>query len=91
MSKPIISADSHITEPPDCCTRHIASRYRNEAPYITEMQGLGDVFVIRDIPAPIPLGLVAAAGLDPKDIKAEGVAFADLHRSGWDPKARKAD
>ena len=91
MSKPIISADSHITEPPDCYKGHIASRYRDTAPYITEMQGLGDVFVIHGIPAPIPLGLVAAAGLDPKDIKAEGVSFASLHRSGWDPKARAAD
>lgn len=91
MNKPIISADSHITEPPDCYKGHIAARYRDTAPYITEMQGLGDVFVIDGMPAPIPLGLVAAAGLDPKDIKAEGVAFADLHRSGWDPKARAAD
>ncbi|MDH3640691.1 MAG: amidohydrolase [Gammaproteobacteria bacterium] len=91
MSKSIISADSHITEPPDCYTENIASKFRETAPYITEMDGLGDVFVIDGMPAPIPLGLVAAAGLDPKDIKADGVSFTDLHRSGWDPKARKAD
>ncbi|MEQ8993676.1 MAG: amidohydrolase family protein [Pseudomonadales bacterium] len=91
MSKPIISADSHITEPPDCYTAHIGPRYRDKAPHITQMQGLGDVFVIDGMPSPIPLGLVAAAGLDPKDIKADGVAFKDLHRSGWDPKARQAD
>lgn len=91
MSKPIISADSHITEPPDCYTANIASKYRDTAPYITEMDGLGDVFVINDMPAPVPLGLVAAAGMEPKDIKADGVAFKDLHRSGWDPKARQAD
>ena len=91
MSKPIISADSHITEPPDCYTAHIGPRYRDKAPHITQMQGLGDVFVIDGMPSPIPLGLVAAAGLDPKDIKADGVAFKDLHRSGWDPNARQAD
>ena len=91
MAKPSISADSHFTEPPDCYTANIAAKYRDVAPYITEMDGLGDVFVINDMPAPVPLGLVAAAGMEPKDIKADGVAFKDLHRSGWDPKARQAD
>ena len=37
------------------------------------------------------MGLVAAAGVAPKDIRIGGAKFEDLHRSGWDPKARLAD
>ena len=91
VAKPIISADSHITEPPECYRDNIESKFADTAPYITDMDELGDVFVIDGMPAPVPLGLVAAAGIEPKDIKAQGVHFKDLHRSGWDPKMRKAD
>ena len=91
MAKPIISADSHITEPPECYKDHIQAKYKDTAPYITEKDGLGDVFVIEGMSSPVPLGLVAAAGINPKDMKAQGVYFRDLHRSGWDPKMRKAD
>ena len=41
--------------------------------------------------APVPLGLVAAAGIAPKDMRMGGAKFEDLHRSGWDPKNRLAD
>jgi predicted TIM-barrel fold metal-dependent hydrolase len=41
--------------------------------------------------APIPMGLVAAAGKNPADITTMGVAFDELWRSGWDPKFRVAD
>ena len=40
---------------------------------------------------PVPLGLVAAAGIAPKDIRMGGAKFEDLHRSGWDPQGRLAD
>ena len=39
----------------------------------------------------MPLGLLAAAGKDPKDITTGGVAFKDLWRSGWDANYRVAD
>jgi hypothetical protein len=32
VDRPIISADSHITEPPDCYTKHIDPKFRDEAP-----------------------------------------------------------
>ena len=31
-AQPIISADSHITEPPDCYTKYIDPKYREIAP-----------------------------------------------------------
>ncbi|HEY1837506.1 MAG: amidohydrolase family protein [Rhizomicrobium sp.] len=89
-----ISADSHITEPPNCYVDHIEARYRDTAPRIvpdTRTGQGGEIFVIDGYPDPVTLGLVAAAGKDPKELKIGGSFFADLHRGGWDPKARLKD
>jgi predicted TIM-barrel fold metal-dependent hydrolase len=37
---------------------------------------------------PVPMGLVAAAGKDPSEIRIKGVRFDELHPGGWDPQAR---
>ena len=46
MTKTPISADSHITEPPNCYIDYIDPSYRNRAPYIKHDRINGDVFVI---------------------------------------------
>jgi predicted TIM-barrel fold metal-dependent hydrolase len=90
LRKPI-SADSHITEPPNCYVDHIDAKHRDDAPRIQKLESVGDAFVIPGMPSPVPLGLLAAAGKDPKDITTGGVTFDELWRSGWDPKYRLAD
>jgi uncharacterized protein len=87
---PVISADSHITEPPGTYLDHIDPAWRDTAPRMVDGGELGDVFSI-DGMKPIPMGLVAAAGKPPEEIRVTGVRFEDLHRSGWDPEARLAD
>ena len=91
MIRKPISADSHITEPPNCYVDFIDPKFRDRAPRIKQLEGVGDAFVIEGMPTPVPLGLLAAAGKDPKDITTSGVAFADLWRGGWDSKYRLAD
>ena len=91
MAKPILSADSHITEPPDTYVDRIDPRYRDVAPRLVRDEKRGDVFVIDGMKTPVPMGLVAAAGKEAKDITTFGVRFEDLHRGGWDPAARLAD
>jgi uncharacterized protein len=97
-TKPIdlhaISADSHITEPPNCYVDFIEKKYRESAPHMvrdTRPGETGDVFVVQGFSEPLALGLVAAAGKDPKTLKIGGTDFAELHKGGWDPKARIAD
>src|SRR5712692_6840456 len=91
MAKPIISADSHITEPPDTYTARIDRRFKDRAPHIVRDPKRGDLFVIEGLAKPIPMGLVAAAGKPAESLTVFGARFEDLHRGGWDPNARLAD
>ena len=43
---PIISADSHITEPPDCYIDRIDPAYRDRAPRMVDGGERGDLFEI---------------------------------------------
>ncbi len=91
MSFPIISADSHITEPPGTYLDHIDPRFRDRAPRMQRDEKAGDVFVVDGMKKPIPMGLVAAAGKPAEEIRVTGVLFDEMHRGGWDPEARMGE
>jgi predicted TIM-barrel fold metal-dependent hydrolase len=91
MIKKPISADSHITEPPNTYSDYIDPKFRDRAPKMVNLEGLGDAFVIEGMQTPVPFGLLAAAGKDPKDLSTGGVKFEEIWRSGWDAKYRVAD
>ena len=84
MSQPAaktpISADSHITEPPGCYLDHIEPKWREQAPRIVSDPQRGDVFVIPGLDQPLPLGLVAAAGVPSEKLRVGGAKFSDWHR-----------
>ena len=89
---PVISADSHVTEPPETYVDFIDPAWRDRAPRLVDGgEGVGDVFVIDGMERGVPMGLVAAAGKPPEEIRVMGVRFRDLHRGGWDGEARIAD
>jgi predicted TIM-barrel fold metal-dependent hydrolase len=88
----ILSADSHITEPPDCYVDNIDPAWRDRAPRLVDLgEKIGEGFVIEGMKKPVVLGTIAAAGKKPEEINLLGSRFADLHRGGWDPEARMAD
>src|SRR5437588_5875179 len=91
MAKPIISADSHITEPPGTYVDRIDAKFRDRAPHVVHDPERGDLFIIEGLAKPIPMGLVAAAGKPAESLTVFGARFEDLHRGGWDPNARLAD
>jgi predicted TIM-barrel fold metal-dependent hydrolase len=92
VSYPVISADSHITEPPGTYVDYIDPAWRDRAPKMVDGgKDVGDLFVIDGMKTPVPMGLVAAAGKPAEEIRVMGVRFEDLHRGGWDPNARLAD
>lgn len=91
MPRSIISADSHVTEPPGTYAERIDRRYQETAPRIARHARLGDVFVIHGIEAAFPIGHMAGAGKRAEEISTGGGRFEDLPRGGWDPDARLAD
>jgi len=91
MAYPIISADSHITEPPNTYVDFIDPGFRDRAPRMERVEGRGDVFVVDGMSRPIDIGLAAAAGKPPEELRVNGIPFEELHRGGWDPEARLGD
>jgi predicted TIM-barrel fold metal-dependent hydrolase len=85
-----ISADSHVTEHPSMYIDHIDPAFRDRAPTLQRTPA-GDMLIVEGMDAPIHYGMVAAAGRDPKDIQVKYNLFEELHRGGWDPKARLKD
>lgn len=86
-----ISADSHITEPPNCYVDYIDPKFRDRAPRTITGPNGGDVFAIDGIDKPIPLAIIAAAGIDPREMSFDKAKFEEIHRGGWDPVARLLD
>ncbi len=87
-----ISADSHITEPPNSYLDHIDPAYRDRAPRLQYHDKLGDCMIVDNGQSLVPMWLVAAAGRPTEEVRLDtGKTFADLHRGGWDPEARLHD
>ncbi len=93
ISKPIISADSHVMEPPGTYIDRIDHKYRDTAPHVASDPVKGDSYVIHGMKDAIPMGLVAAAGKTAEELAgaARTAKFDELHRGGWDPQARIGD
>ena len=89
----IVSADSHIVEPPEAYSEHIDPKYRDRVPRIVEDGKGGEGYLWDGIKRPLDLGLMSAAGIPKEIMPKEGPnrKFADLHPSGWNPKQRAAD
>lgn len=91
MSYLPISADSHITEPPGCYVDRIDRTYLDRAPHVVKTEERGDMFIIPGMKKPIPMGLIAAAGRDPRDLSFNTGDYEGMHRGGWDPVQRLLD
>jgi len=91
MMKTVISADSHVCEPPNCYVDNIQARFKARAPRVSHSEKLGDIFIIDGSNTPVPLALAASAGKSPEELDPKGATFENLHRGGWEPHARVRD
>ena len=92
VSKPIISADSHVTEPPGTYVDRIDKKWKDRAPRMVNHEKYGDCFMIDGSKRPLKIGLIAAAGKGPEELRTNArVSFDELHRGGWDPDERLLD
>jgi predicted TIM-barrel fold metal-dependent hydrolase len=85
----LISADSHVNEPPDLWTSRAPAKLKDRVPRIERFEQ-GDAWVIEGATDPINFGMNACAGLDPADQKG-WVRFEDIRPGGYDAHARLAE
>ena len=87
----MISADSHITEPPDTYIDHIDPAFRDRAPQMIDHEKLGDMFVIDGMSKPISLLDGRGRGQAAEEIRSYGVEVRGAAPRRLGPDARLAD
>src|SRR5919109_426378 len=87
----VISADSHMIEPPNLWTERLDKKYRDQAPHVEENEK-GSFFVAPGIQASrVSLGFAAGrSGKELEEYFKKG-NFAGARPSGWDPVERIKD
>jgi predicted TIM-barrel fold metal-dependent hydrolase len=85
----LISADSHVLEPPDLYTSRVPAKLRDRAPRM-ERFAEGDAWVIEGVDDPINFGLNASAGMDP-DAMRPWIHWEDVREGGHNPAGRIAE
>lgn len=89
MDFPVISADSHVTEPPNTYVDYADPGFRNRAPRLSE-EDEGVAFDIEGM-GKFRIAVAAGAGVPPEQRTERLRDMSDLHRSGWDSSFRLAD
>lgn len=82
-----ISADSHVTEAPNCYIDYIDPKYRDTAPCVVKNDKGGDAFLIDGMPGTVSVSPISSAGVDPRDVN-ETRSFDEIHAAGWKGEAR---
>ncbi len=82
----LISADSHVNEPPDLWTTRVPARLRDRAPRIERFEQ-GDAWVLEGVADPITFGMNACAGMAPEEMRG-WMRFEEIRAGGYDPAVR---
>jgi predicted TIM-barrel fold metal-dependent hydrolase len=85
----LISADSHVIEPPDLWTSRVPHQFRDRAPQQKRFED-GDAWIIEGTPYPQPFGLNACAGLS-QDLVKPYLFWEQIRKGGYEPAARVAE
>lgn len=88
-SQRVISADSHIVEPPDLFVETIEPRFRDRAPRVIEDPEFGSIWDVEGLGYP-SVELMAGAGRSIDEIGAQA-RFERARQGGWDPDERIRD
>ena len=87
--EPMISADSHIIEPPDLWTRWLAPEFVSRAPKLVKDEEGGDAWLYNDGGAPAPLGLVTVTrGRPREELRWSGARYQTINQGNFDGSAR---
>jgi predicted TIM-barrel fold metal-dependent hydrolase len=87
--EPMISADSHIIEPPDLWEKWLDREFRSRAPKLVKDEEGGDAWLYNDGGAPAPLGLVTVTRDRPREeLRWSGARYATINQGNFDGSAR---
>ncbi len=89
----LVSADSHVLEPPHIWTTYMPRKFHDKAPRVVPDGDGGDAWQFApDIP-PAPIGIHAAAGRGHGEIRWTGVTFAEANPGSFrgEPRLREQD
>ena len=90
----LISADSHVSEPPDLWSTRVDKKYRERAPQLmVNPPGKEGAYFHYEGYAPHPIGIGLGAGKSPEELKEflTKATYADARPGGWDPAERVKD
>jgi predicted TIM-barrel fold metal-dependent hydrolase len=91
----LISADSHVNEPPDLWATRVDKKYRERAPQllVNPPGGKEGAYFHYEGYAPHPIGIGFGAGKSPEELKTflTQATYADARPGGWDPAERMKD
>ncbi|MBI3743274.1 MAG: amidohydrolase [Chloroflexi bacterium] len=85
----VISADSHVIEPPDTFAPRVPAKLREKAPRVVSLPDGGECWRVDEEQG--TFGLDTAAKFTYKQYRPRGLRFADVARGAWDPKAHVKD
>jgi predicted TIM-barrel fold metal-dependent hydrolase len=85
----LISADSHVVEPPDLWEKWLDAKYRDKAPKLVKDSEGGDAWMYSRDMDPAPLGLVCCVGIPREEMRWNGFRYGqEVHPACHEGKAR---
>ena len=84
----LISADSHVLEPPDLWEKRLPAKFVERAPKLVRDSAGGDAWVYGDSATPEPLGLTATAGKRYEDFSWTGNSYQNIVQGAYRPHER---
>ncbi|PYM16622.1 MAG: amidohydrolase [Candidatus Rokuibacteriota bacterium] len=94
MTDQLISADSHVSEPPNLWVERVDKKYRERAPRLAiNPPGKEGAYFLYEGHAPHPIGIGLAAGKSPQELAEflTKASYADARPGGFDPAERIKD
>ena len=90
----LISADSHVSEPPNLWVERVDKKYHERAPrLVVDLPGREGAYFLYEGYEPHPIGVGLGAGKSPQELAeflTQGT-YADARPGGWDPAERLKD
>src|SRR2546425_7327121 len=87
----VISADTHILEPPDIWKNHLPAKYQEHAPKLVKDHEGGDAWQFAGAADPDPIGLVSTPGKKFEEFRWHGITYDQIRAGCFNGKERVKD